>query len=151
MKFSEWRAGFSAKYTQYMSDLTRLGEETAQELFGAVDPSYGNGGVAVSREVTGNGSCTIRASGEDAAFIEFGTGVGVSYNPAFNIRSDFPIEDGSWSREHNGPYAKRGYWFYKTADGEKLMLKGTPAMGGMQEACIRMQNESPEIARRVFR
>lgn len=150
MKFGEWATQFATKYNEYFERLTSLGEETAQEMFDAVDPAYGNGGVSVSWEPTGSGSCVIRASGEDAAFIEFGTGVGVTYNPTFSIQSDFPIEDGSWSRERNGMYAQRGYWFYTTPDGEKLMLKGTPAMGGMQEACIKMQNQSPDIARRTF-
>ncbi len=152
MKLAEWARGFVEKYRTYVDDLADVGVKTAQEAFDNVNPEYGNGGVHVYAAVSieDETSMEIIASGEDAAFIEFGTGVGVTYNPTFAIQSEFPIEDGSWSRATGGMYAQKGYWFYKTPDGEKLMLRGTPAMGGMQEACIHMQQQAPDIARRVF-
>ena len=150
MKLSEWRRQFANRYQEYLDELARLGVETAQQMFDMSDPELGNDGVAVTSEMENDTGFRIVASGDDAAFIEFGTGVGVTVNPTFNVQSDYPIEDGSWSRENDGPYSKNGYWFFKSPSGNKLMLYGTPAMGGMQEACIQMQNQSSDIARRVF-
>ncbi len=145
MKLSEWRRQFGEKYRRYIDELSQLAVDTAQSIFDSAPAEYGNGGVAVGREFDGGVDFTIRASGADAAFIEFGTGVGVAVNPAFNVQASFPIEDGSWSRENDGPYSKNGYWYHNG-----MRLDGTPALGGMQEACIQMQNQSPDIARRVF-
>lgn len=145
MKLGEWRAQFSAKYKEYIESLSELGVETAQSIFDTAPAEYGNGGVSVGREFDGTVNFTIVASGEDAAFIEFGTGVGVSVNPTFAIQAAFPIEPGSWSREHDGQFMKNGHWKYNG-----ITMSGTPALGAMQEACIEMQNRSPEIARRVF-
>lgn len=144
MKFGEWVSGFSDKYKQYIEELSQTGVDTAQQAFNMATPQYGNGGVVVSREFDGTTDFTIRASGEDAAFIEFGTGVGtVVTRPT--VSAEFPIEPGSWSEEHKGPFSQNGYWMYNG-----IRLEGTPAIGGMQDACNVMQQESPNIARRVF-
>lgn len=145
MKLSEWRSQFVGKYNQYINRLSQVGVDAAQGTFDLAPPEFGNGGVTVDREIDGV-DFRIIASGHDAAFLEFGTGVGVLSYPVSEVSGpEFPIEDGSWSREVNGPYSKNGYWYY---NGQRL--QGTPALGGMQEAKTRMQQESPTIAGSVF-
>lgn len=145
MKLSEWRARFSGRYTQYINDLTQIGLDTAQTLFNSAPAEYGNGEVDVSREFDGEVNCIIRASGEDAAFIEFGTGVETAVSRP-TVAAAFEIAPGSWSAERDGPFSRDGYWYYS---GQKL--SGTPPVGAMQEACIRMEREAPRLARRIFK
>lgn len=145
MKFSEWHSQFSQKYKRYIDELAEMGRDTAQTGFDAYPPEYGNGGVTVSVEYDGETDFVLRASGEDAAFIEFGTGVEtVVTRPT--VRADFSISPGSWSSEHDGPFSKTGFWRYR---GKKIA--GTPPAGAMQDACSEMQNWSPTIAGRIFR
>jgi len=145
VKFSEWRRGFAEKYRRYIDELSTLGVETAQSIYAGVDPRYGNGDVTVEREFDGGVDFVIRASGEDAPFLEFGAGVTAGVRRP-TVQADYEIAPGSWSEEHNGEFSKYGYWHY---NGEKFY--GAPALGGMQEACNAMEQQSSEIARRVFR
>lgn len=145
MKFSEWRARFSDRYKQYVNELTQVGLDTAQMLFNSAPAEYGNGGVEVSREFDGTVNCVIRASGEDAAFVEFGAGVETTVTRP-TVAAAFEIVPGSWSAERDGPFSRDGYWYY---NGQKL--SGTPPAGAMQEACIRMEREAPGLARRIFK
>ena len=144
MKLSEWRARFSAQYKQYVDELGEMGEETARMMFAEAPAEYGNNAVEVRREYDGGVDFRLIASGEDAMFLEFGTGVQTTVSRP-TVRSDIPIEPGSWSKEHNGPFHRQGYWYY---NGERLT--GTPPTGAMQEACNAMQQWSSTIARRVF-
>jgi hypothetical protein len=146
VKLGEWRELFSHRYKQYIDELTELGMETAQDAFDSAPAEYGNGEVNVTREFDGTTNCTIRAVGEDAMFIEFGTGV-ETIATRQTVQSEVPIEVGSWSDENHGEFARTGYkyWHYGGT-----AIAGTPPMGGMQEACAQMQNWSSTIARRAF-
>lgn len=146
MKFSEWRRGFAEKYRQYIDELSTLGVETAQSVYSSATGSPGNSDVTVDREFDGGVNFKIIASGHDAAFLEFGTGVATSVSPNFNVQAAFPIEAWSWSDAAGHHARDNGGWYY---NGE--FLEGTPPYPGMQEACITMQFQSPDIARRVFR
>lgn len=147
MKLGEWIIQFGHKYNQYLDELGEMGESTARSLFASIPAEYGNTDVTVSREYNGMENATsfrIVASGEDAAFMEFGTGVETIVTRP-TIQADFEIAPGSWSTEVDGPFSKQGYWYY---NGQKLT--GTPPAGAMQEACNAMEQWSSTIARRVF-
>ena len=146
MKLAEWRRQFSDKYKQYIDELGEMGEDTARTLFSEAPPEYGNTDVDVRREYEGGVDFKIIASGHDATFLEFGTGV-ETVATRDTVQSDFPIEVGSWSRENDGEFSKTGYkyWHYNN-----VKISGTPPVGGMQEACAAMEQWSSTIARRVF-
>jgi len=146
MRFGEWAFKFAEKYLEYIDQLADLGESIAQQTFNLVDPSTGNGGVEVTTEQTDNGQgFRIIATGDDAPFIEFGTGVEtMTIRPT--VQADYPIEQGSWSQEHDGMFAEKGYWYYRGT-----RYTGTAALAPMQYACNEMEHMSTEIARRVFR
>jgi len=143
--FGEWIVKFGNQYNQYIDELGEMGEDTAQMLFAEAPPEYGNTDVTVEREQNGTGNFIIRATGHDALFLEFGTGVETVVTRQ-TVQSDVPIEPGSWSKENDGMFAKRGYWYYN-----KLRYAGTPPLGAMQEACSAMEQWSTTIAGRVFR
>ena len=147
MKLGEWRIQFSQKYKQYIEELAEMGQDTAQTIFDSAPPEYGNGGVVVTTEFNGTTDFVIRASGDDAAFIEFGTGVETAVTRD-TVQADFPIAVGSWSSEREGEFYKTGYryWHYGGT-----AISGTPPMGAMQEACTEMQNLSTTIAGRIFK
>ena len=144
MKLSEWRRQFADKYRQYIDELSRLGVDTATRIYSESDPRYGNNDVTVDREFDGGVDFVIRASGKSAPFLEFGAGVTAGVRRP-TVQADYEIAPGSWSEEHNGEFSKYGYWHY---NGEKLY--GTPALGGLQEACNVMEQQSKDIARMVF-
>jgi len=151
MRFAEWREKFPIKYQSYLEQLAQLGENVAQTTFNLADPEDGNDGVEVTTEMEDAGFRII-ASGHDAAFIEFGTGVETTViRPT--VQADFDISDGSWSREalasgeQGGEYAKFGdYWHWNGKH-----YTGTAPLMPMQYACQEMEHMSNDIARRVFR
>jgi len=148
VKLGEWIVQFGHKYNQYLDELGEMGESTASMLFAEAPPEYGNTDVTVRREYDGTDNASgfrIVASGHDAAFMEFGTGVMTTVTRP-TVQAEFDISDGSWSREVNGEYARFGdYWHW---NGERWT--GTPPVGAMQEACNAMEQWSSTIARRVF-
>lgn len=147
MKFGEWVVQFGHKYQQYLDELGEMGEETASSIFGSAPGDDGNTDVTVHREYDSTDdawSFRIVASGHDATFMEFGTGVEtVVTRPT--VQSDFDIAPGSWSAEHDGQFSRTGFWYYKNQK-----YAGTPPVGAMQEACNTMEQWSSTIARRVF-
>lgn len=146
MRFGDWVAQFGAKYQQYLDELGETGETTARDMFSTAPGDDGNTDVTVSRMPAEDGSFRIVASGEDATFLEFGTGVDTIVTRP-TVQSDFPIEVGSWSDANEGQFSKTGYeyWYYN-----KVKYAGTPPTGAMQEACNAMEMWSNTIARRVF-
>ena len=144
MKFDAWYARFLGNYDRYLNDLADFGVETAQQIFDSAPAEYGNGGVSVSKEMQDKGFI-VRATGDDAMFIEFGTGVEVAITRP-TVQSSVPIEPGSYSRENTGEFDRYGSWHYQ---GVKYI--GTPPMGAMQTACQKMQDWSSTIAGRAFK
>ena len=146
MRFGDWVAQFGTKYNQYLDRLGEAGEETARDMFATAPGDDGNTDVTVTREPTEDGAFRIVASGADAAFLEFGTGVDTTVMRP-TVQSDFPIEVGSWSADHEGPFYKSGYeyWYYN-----RVKYAGTPPTGAMQEACNAMEMQSTSIAQEVF-
>ena len=144
MKFSTWLSMFEGKYNQYLDELGEMGQSTAQMIFGTAPAEDGNTDVTVTREYDGAGDFRIVASGHDAAFLEFGSGVETLVTRP-TVQADFEIAPGSWSEANDGPFYKNGYWFY---NGYKYL--GTTPLGAMQEACTAMEQWSETIARRVF-
>jgi len=67
-------------------------------------------GVSTYIEPIPNGHAVV-AEGEKLGFVEFGAGTTTSPNE-FSYEVPFEVSDGSWSRQHNGMYAQRGYWYY---------------------------------------
>ena len=145
MKLADWARDFRYKYREYLEQLAEQGEWTAQVGFNENGYIGNNGDVDVSTEMRlPDGGFTIRASGEAASFIEFGTGVlaGAIRN---GVQAPYEIRPRSWSEEHKKLFSENGYWYYNGT-----RLDSTPPAGAMQNACAAMEQESSSIARRVF-
>ena len=144
MRFRDWQSKFAGKYQAYLEQLSQLGENVAQFTFNLADPMEQSGEVTVSTEMEGTGFRII-ASGPSAPFIEFGSGVETAViRPT--VQADYDISDGSYSRENEGMYSKKDYWYYRG-----VRYTGTAPLMPMQYACQEMEHMSNEIARRVFR
>lgn len=145
MKLAEWTRNFQLKYRDYLEQLAECGEWEAQVDFDTNGYIGKNGDVEVTTEMRlQDGGFTIRATGEAVGFIEFGTGVlaGAIRN---GIQADYEIRPGSWSEGHERMFSRFGYWYY---DGQRL--DSTAPASAMQNACSVMEQQSLEIARRVF-
>lgn len=145
MTIGEYRVKFQQCYADYLQSLAELGEWTAEIGF-ANNGYIGDSGVEVSTEMhmLTDGGFTIRASGEAASFIEFGTGV-LAGAVRSGVQADYEIRPGSWSEGHAQMFSRYGYWYYK---GERL--DSAPPACGMQDACAAMEQQSSDIARRAF-
>lgn len=146
MTLGEWASKFQHQYRDYLEMLAERGEWEAQ--VGFADNGYiGDGGdIDVDTEMRlEDGGFTIRAVGEAASFIEFGTGVlaGAIRN---GVQAPYEIRPGSWSETHGRMFSTRGYWYYKG-----IRLDSTAPANAMQNACSVMEQESSSIARRAFR
>lgn len=147
MKLGTWLVLFQHKFQQYLDELGEMGESTASTMFASAPGDDGNTDVTVTREydsVDDARGFRIVASGHDAAFMEFGTGVETMVTRP-TVQADFDISPGSWSTENDGPFSKQGYWIYNG-----VRMAGTPPIGAMQEACNAMEQWSSTIAGRIF-
>lgn len=136
----------------------RLAEEIAKEAemgFGAstVDDIVKGGSphkAEVSVNVTSNGNLSvIVASGEDAVWCEFGSGVyhngsaGSSPNP---YGSQHGLTIGSYGKGRGSQTA----WGYYDENEELVITRGTPATMPMYRAALSVANKAITIAREVF-
>lgn len=147
MKLGTWLVLFQHKFQQYLDELGEMGESTASTMFASAPGDDGNTDVTVTREYDSMDDARgfrIVASGHDAAFMEFGTGVETIVTRP-TVQADFDISPGSWSTENDGPFSKQGYWIYNG-----VRMAGTPPTGAMQEACNAMEQWSSTIAGRIF-
>lgn len=105
--------------------------------------------INITIDSSGN-SKLVMMNGEDAVWVEFGTGVwfngaaGTSPNAfATNVSPSMTI--GSYDKGHG----KRNVWFFKDG-GETYMTHGVPALMPLYRACTETRNRIAEIAREVF-
>ncbi len=154
MKRGKGRGRGKKKGKKEREERGERGERKARTRGAAAPGEDGKGDGTVTREYDSMDDARgfrIVASGHDAAFLEFGTGVMTTVTRP-TVQADFDISDGSWSREvlasnePGGEYARFGdYWHW---NGQHWT--GTPPIGAMQEACNAMEQWSPTIAGRVF-
>lgn len=137
---------FREKLAERMANEARLG------FSGAVVDDLINGGkklaqVKVTIDVRGNVT-VVMASGEDAIWVEFGTGV---YHNGTAGSSPHPrgAELGLTIGGYGKGYGKKVVWGYYE-DGELKLTRGTPATMPMERAFLSVCNEISEIAREVF-
>ena len=132
----------------------RIASEAQTGFNGAVVDDLVNGGeklanVNVSIGSSVGGSITVViANGEDAMWVEFGTGV---YHNSTAGSSPHPrgAELGFTIGGYGKGLGKRQTWGYYE-DGELKLTRGTPARMPMERAFLSVCNEIPGIAREVF-
>lgn len=125
----------------------------ANEGKSVVDLCYssaeGRDGLGYELSVTpyGKNGATLKATGEDIIFREFGAGMEVATDKVHGEGLP-PISPGSWSAsEGTGEFAKYGSWHYKHNDGIKRKYTGLRPTLGMYYAFIEIRNK----LRRYFR
>jgi hypothetical protein len=91
--------------------------------------------------------CKITLTGEDIAFIEFGSGI--VYNGSGSphpMGEKLGMTIGSYGY-HQG---KRGYWYYEDENGQRTLSIGTKAAMPMYKAEIEMLKKINKVAREVY-
>lgn len=129
---SEAQTGFNGAVVE---DLVNDGEK------------FANVNVSIGSSVGGSITVVI-ANGEDAVWVEFGTGV---YHNSTAGSSPHPrgAELGFTIGGYGKGLGKRQTWGYYE-DGELKLTRGTPARMPMERAFLSVCNEIPGIAREVF-
>lgn len=130
----------------------RLAEEAKTGFSGAVVDDLIKGGQKLAQvdvSVDNRGSVTVVvASGEDAVWVEFGTGVYHNGSP-----SSSPHPNGAELGMTIGGFGKgngkKKVWGYYE-DGELKLTRGTPARMPMARAVTTVCNDIKEIAKEVF-
>ena len=146
-ELEKYRQEIIPKLDEVCKKLADIGKETAQKIFNeaAQNTEEGNGGVKVDVVPIENGY-KIVASGEDVYFIEFGTGnsAGMFYGNGLPVTS-VPVYPGSYSEQHNGMYAERGYWFY-----HGQIMSSTDTYMPMYYAGKAIRENEQKVMREVF-
>lgn len=133
----------------------RIASEAQTEFNGAVVDDLVNGGeklvnvdVSIGSSVKHGSMTIVIANGEDAVWVEFGTGV---YHNGTAGSSPHPrgAELGFTIGGYGKGLGKRQTWGYYE-DGKLKLTRGTPARMPMERAFLSVCNEIPEIAREVF-
>lgn len=118
----------------------------ATMLYG--EAAYYDAGVdaQVDVEPTADGY-TVRATGDDVVFLEFGAGVTTDPLADSKVESStIPLTEGSYSATHGMYYINNGYWYYK---GQRISgVLPSNAMWLAREDTI---NQLPQIANEVFK
>lgn len=89
----------------------------------------------------------VTATGKDAVFLEFGTGVGtVTTADDMVMSSDVPISPGSYSATAgSGEFAEKGYWHYGG-----VKLTGSKPLLAMYSASSYARQYVPSWAKEIF-
>lgn len=133
----------------------RIASEAQTGFNGAVVDDLINGGeklanvdVSIGSSVQHGSMTVVIANGEDAVWVEFGTGVyhnGTSGSSPHPRGAELSFTIGGYGKG----LGKRQTWGYYE-DGELKLTRGTPAKMPMERAFLSVCNEIPEIVREVF-
>lgn len=124
--------------------------ESAEEGYQTADYE-GKNDVTVSVDKLGEKTWTITAEGEAVLFIEFGTGVNLTYNNPWASQSS-KYQPASWSAEHSGylvpPKLQKhhGQWPYHGA-----WIDGNPSNNVMYNTAKKLKTTLPTEAKKAFR
>lgn len=126
-------------FAQAVSDTIISAGGTVTELHSQVDVSVDNrGSVSV-----------VIASGEDAVWIEFGSGVFYNGSPGTSPHPS-GAELGFVIGGYGDGNGKKKVWGYKDETGKLILTHGTPAAMPMSKAITTVCNEISNIAKEVF-
>lgn len=145
-QIKEYKKTFEEKKKDFMQRLAEYGAKNAGLLY----PKD----ITVDVYWKDENTIVVRASGEEIAFIEFGTGItygGGHPNPvvydngtAIQMgKGTYPSEKGHWDNP-NG-------WWYPIGDGNYVHTYGNPPSASMYNTARAMEQQAEAIAREVFR
>lgn len=150
-----YEADFSRKMDTFRKRVAEELADIAKELFAQAKETIISGGnsdlspVEVTVDNSADGLSVILAAGEDAVFIEFGTGVyhngpaGQSPHPK---GKDFGYVIGGYGKG----FGKRNAWGYKDESGNLVLTRGIEAMLPMYNAAQSCAEVAEKIAKEVF-
>lgn len=129
---------FDKKVSKFMDECVKIVENAARKGYG--------GDVDVKAEKVGDNEWAIVASHEAVIFFEFGAGDATN-EPAnrYAGEMDFPVEKGSWSREHAQEYSTKGEWWFGGRPYKKIEQRA-----GMQKAYDAIESQWQEVAKEIF-
>lgn len=127
------------KLDEVCKRLAEIGAEAAREH---LQLENGNTDAKIEDPVPIKNGYKIVMSGEDAYFIEFGTG---EFTYAHGEEVSVPVYPGSYSEEHAQQFSKYRFWWY---GGEQF--EGTPAFRPLLYAGMAIREAMPKVVKEVF-
>lgn len=104
----------------------------------------------VSVSVSDQGNLTVViASGNEAVFIEYGAGVS-NNGAAGSSPHPWGQEQGFLIGSYGKGYGARKMWAFKSADGTKVVTRGTPAAMPMYRGWMEAKNALDDLVEEVF-
>jgi hypothetical protein len=103
------------------------------------------GTSAIVTQRDSEGLHSLIAESPEIAFIEFGAGYGVVAAGEFADKAEFDVEPGSWSRLHDGPFARTGQWEHNGQTYTEI-----PAQPGMELARQYVEDHAEKKLKEVF-
>lgn len=144
-ELQKYKQDLDNKTQLFTQRLATLGATRASIDFSRAIIDYND----VEITVVGEGNhFTIRASGEEVAFIEFGSGI--TYGYGHPQASEFGVGPGTYPSEKGHWNDPKG-WRYTGKDGVTKHTYGNPPNMPMYNATREMEQQIEQIAREVFR
>ena len=143
---------YANKNRQFVKELTAAGIKVIyMNLFGAGDSEIPepNTPHVVMGHREGVMTATLRLSGEDVMFVEFGAGV--HYNgPAGSSPHPLGVKLGYTIGSYGHGQGAKEYWFYEDEDGTTQLSQGTEATMPLWKADQAIRQKFVKIAKSVF-
>jgi len=157
-EIDNYRKSLEQRNERFVKRLAEHGLIVTKIAIGMIPADYKVGGIDVDVDYDTSGlmsGATIRMSGEQAIFIEFGagtyynTGIGGTLHPKTKsgLENEFTI--GSWSLEHQQHVYSKNGWYYRDSEGLHHSM-GVPTFAPLYEGFMSMQELVLEIAKEVF-
>ena len=151
----DYEKDITERLSVFLEELTKIGVNAVNAQLQTISPFYKGEDIEVTDSIqqTDNGwQATITMSGQQAIFIEFGSGVllntsvGNSLHP-WGSENGFTI--GSYNSDQTNAKSPDGWWYYDKW-GQSQHTLGTPTFAPLYNSSLEMLAAIREAAERVF-
>lgn len=146
-----WKRDFNKKLDKFIERCEEVGLNAVKTNVDGISPTYKGDDIAVSSTKIENGF-SVEISGEQVAFIEFGSGVtfntpvGGSKHPK---GTELGLTIGSYNPSSPHASSPTGWWF-KNRWGQSEHTYGTPTFAPLYGGEMEIISRIEEIAKEVF-
>lgn len=149
----QYKESLNEKTMRFIEELGNVGITALNARVNSISPFYKGEDLDVNLEIKdGIMGATITMSGDQCAFIEFGSGVlfnapkGDSLHPK---GKEFGYTIGSYNPDSPNAESPTGWWYYDE-HGQKQHTYGTPTFAPLHNSEMEMINEIKSIFYEVF-
>lgn len=155
-ELERYRDGLETKCEIFVSRLAEVGIKAINASLGGISPFYKGHTSAVLDGVYKDGDsykAVIRMFGDQALFIEFGSGVTFNTQKGGSLHpkgKELGMTIGSYNPNSDNATNPWG-WYYTDEYGQSQHTYGTPTFAPMYQSYLQMRAEIVRIAKEVFK